>query len=393
MKTLTNSSSPQDGAADGQSAADAVSPPVLRRARREDVPALAAFEERVFATDRISARSFRDFVEKPSASLFVAEAGGALAGYALVLFRAGTSVARLYSIAVAPAFSRRGIARMMLARVEEEARDHGALFLRLEVRADNMGAITLYRAAGYREFGRFLDYYEDHQAALRLEKALIGRHPPVARSVPYFPQTTEFTCGPAAMAMAMAALDPGIAPTRALELTLWREATTIFMTSGHGGCEPVGMAVALKKRGFDTSVWLNQRPPLFLDGVRTPSKRAVMMVVQDTFREEAQALGLAIHERPLGRDDLVAALDRGLCAIVLISAWRMYHERYPHWLLVYGHDERSVFAHDPWIEPDEHETVVAKAHIAIPWPEFEAMSAYGRTRLRAAVLVGRERTA
>lgn len=361
----------------------------IRRACKDDLPRLAALEESVFAGDRLSPRSFRDMVERRSASMLAAERDGLVVGYALVLYRTGTSIARLYSIAVDPGAARGGIGRRLLAAVEDDARARGALFLRLEVRQDNRPAIALYKSAGYQEFDRLADYYADHETALRLEKSLIAHHRPVARDAPYYAQTTEFTCGPAAMAMAMAALEPGLVPTRALELTLWREATTIFMTSGHGGCDPVGMAVALKRRGFSTGVWLNQRPPLFLDGVRTADKRTVMTIVQETFRAEAEALGVPIAERALTRDELVAALESGACAIVLISAWRMYHERYPHWILVYGHDERTVFAHDPFIDPDRHEAAIAKAHIAIPWPEFDAMSAYGRSRLRAAVLVGK----
>jgi ribosomal protein S18 acetylase RimI-like enzyme len=364
-------------------------PATIRRARRDDIPALSRIEDAAFAVDRISPRSFREFVEKRSARLLVAERDGLVVGYALVLYRAGTAVARLYSLAVDPALGGSGIGRCLVEAAAEDARGRGALFLRLEVRPDNAAAIRLYERLGFRAFGRYLDYYEDHSAALRLEKSLVGKHMPAGREVTYYAQTTEFTCGPAAMAMAMRALDPATALGRPLELTLWREATTIFMTSGHGGCEPVGMAVALRKRGFRTSVWVNQPPPFFLDGVRTADKREVMLIVQETFAAEATALGVPIHDRPLARDDLVAAIDGGYCAIVLISPWRMYHERYPHWILLYGYDARTVFAHDPWIEPDEHETAIAKAHLAIPWSEFEAMSAYGRSRLRAAVLVGK----
>lgn len=363
----------------------------VRRAHRDDVAALTRIEAAVFAADRLSARSFRDFIESRTASLLVAARGDEVLGYALVLTRAGTAVARLYSIAVGPAAAGTGVGRHLLAAAEDDARGRGALFLRLEVRPDNVAAIGLYRSSGYVEFGRHLDYYADHSAALRLEKPLVGHHPPAGRDVPYYGQTTEFTCGPSAMLMAIAALDPAAAPAdRAAELTLWREATTIFMTSGHGGCDPVGMAVALRRRDLAASVWLSQPPPLFLDGVRSAEKQTVMRLVQETFAAEAERLGVPVHPRALARDDLAAALDGGMCAIVLISPWRMYHERCPHWILVYGHDERTVFAHDPWVDPDDHDGALAKAHLAIPWKEFEAMSVYGRSRLRAAVLVARK---
>lgn len=370
----------EDATADGRT--------VLRDACRTDVPAMVAIENAAFDGDRISARSFREFVDARSAELIVAEAGTALLGYALVLFRSGTAVARLYSLAVDPAARGQGIGRRLLGAVEERARERGALFLRLEVRIDNAVAAGLYRRAGYRAFRRLHDYYEDHADALRFEKPLLGHHSPAGRHVPYFAQTTDFTCGAAAMVMALAALDPAVQPSKQLELSLWREATTIFMTSGHGGCDPVGIAVALARRGLNASVWTSEPPPFFLDGVRTPAKREVMRIVQEGFVADAARLGVPLHPRALARDDIIAAIDGGMCAVVLISGWRMYHERAPHWVLVYGHDARAVFMHDPWIDPDEHDAAIAKAHLAVPWPEFDAMTAYGRTRLRAAVLVG-----
>jgi len=361
---------------------------VLRPATRLDVAALARLEAAVFEADRISGRSFREFVDGRSSAVIAAEDGGRIVGYALVLFRAGTAVARLYSLAVDARERGRGVGERLLDAAEAVARDREALFLRLEVRADNAAAAALYAKAGYRTFGRHLDYYEDHTDALRLEKPLLGHAPAAGRAVPYFAQTTDFTCGAAAMAMAMAALDPAVLLSRQLEFALWREATTIFMTSGHGGCDPVGMAVALARRGFRASVWTSVPPPFFLDGVRTPAKREVMEIVQAGFAADAAALGVPLHPRPLFRDDIVAAIDGGMCLIVLISGWRMYHERAPHWVLVYGHDTHAVFVHDPWIDPDGQDAAIAKAHLAVPWPEFEAMTAYGRSRLRAAVLVG-----
>src|SRR5262245_65467198 len=81
----------------------------VRPARATDLAGLVAVENEVFATDRISRRSFRNFLGSPHAVLIVAEIDGALAGYALVLFRSTAGVARVYSIAVAPHRGRSGI--------------------------------------------------------------------------------------------------------------------------------------------------------------------------------------------------------------------------------------------------------------------------------------------
>src|SRR6202049_2374795 len=101
----------------------------LRPARLADVDALANLEQRVFRGDRVSRRGFRRFVRSPRAALMVAEEDGVLAGYALVLFREGRCIARLYSIAVAPQFAKRGLGSALLSAAEEAAiaRDRSAM--------------------------------------------------------------------------------------------------------------------------------------------------------------------------------------------------------------------------------------------------------------------------
>jgi ribosomal protein S18 acetylase RimI-like enzyme len=104
-----------------------------------------------------------------------------LVGYALVLLRRTTTLARLYSLAVAPDFQGGGIGRLLLAAAERRAYDVGCTRLRLEVRPDNPAALQCYRTAGYREVGRRSDYYADHSAALRFEKRLADDVPSCRR--------------------------------------------------------------------------------------------------------------------------------------------------------------------------------------------------------------------
>ena len=94
---------------------------IIRPATGADLEALVALEQHAFATDRISRRGFRRFVGSDSAAVLVAEIDGCLAGYALVLFRAGNAIARLYSIAVAPTFAGRGVGATLLAAAEAAA--------------------------------------------------------------------------------------------------------------------------------------------------------------------------------------------------------------------------------------------------------------------------------
>jgi [ribosomal protein S18]-alanine N-acetyltransferase len=149
-----------------------MSEPMIRPARLSDLDAILRLEDKVFAGDRLSRRSLRGFLRSPSQPLLAAFCDDKLAGYALVALRAGSRVARLYSIAVDPDLGRRGVGRALLQACEHYAHRHGRHALRLEVRHDNEAAIALYERFNYRRFGRRENYYDDGAPALRLEKAL-----------------------------------------------------------------------------------------------------------------------------------------------------------------------------------------------------------------------------
>jgi ribosomal protein S18 acetylase RimI-like enzyme len=370
----------------------------IRKARQSDALAIAALEREAFSGDRLSARSIRDLINSKSASVFVAcelpqvggrrgDANSAIFGSSVVLFRRTTSVARLYSVAVRPEARGLGIARALVGAAEEEARRRRELFMRLEVRSDNQAAIGLYEKLGYHQFGRYLDYYEDHADALRFEKSLVGSPPRTKRLIPYYHQTTTFTCGPSALMMAMAALGSNEPLSRELEFQLWREATSIYLISAPGGCDPLGMAVTAARRGFKAEVHVNQPGPYFIDQRKGEQRRDVMEEAQGIFIRQAEALGIPIRHKPLDLEHLLAALDRGAVAVVLISTHRMYGDRTPHWIVAYAHDSDYIFAHDPWVGREHLEMPAQKAGIAIPLPEFERMSVWGRSRLKAAIIL------
>lgn len=145
----------------------------LRDARPADLPGLLALEAG-FPGDRLSSRQYRYHLGNPRARLRVLVVGGEVVGSSLTLFRAGSTRARLYSIAVDPAWRGRGLGTRLLADAEAGARARGCRYLRLEVRADNAAAITLYEEAGYRRIGRIARYYEDGAGAWRYERGLAG---------------------------------------------------------------------------------------------------------------------------------------------------------------------------------------------------------------------------
>lgn len=135
-------------------------PPTFRTARAADLPGLLALESR-FPGDRLSARQFRHHLDNPRARLRVAAGPHGLLGYHLLLTRAGSAWARLYSLVVDPAAQGRGLGRALLADAESQARRAGCAGLRLEVRQDNVAAHALYATAGYQRLAALPGYYQD----------------------------------------------------------------------------------------------------------------------------------------------------------------------------------------------------------------------------------------
>ncbi|HTN34295.1 MAG TPA: GNAT family N-acetyltransferase/peptidase C39 family protein [Marinobacter sp.] len=365
----------------------------LRQAVSTDLDAIVHLEEICFSGDRISRRSFRRFLEMPRDRLIIALLNGELVGYCLVLMNAATRLARIYSIAVSPAVRGQGAGKKLVQEAEREAVAAGRIVMRLEVREDNASAINLYRNLGYRQFGTYRDYYDDHGTALRFERRILYYEPTHEfTAVPYYPQTTDFSCGPAALIMAMAALDEQQPLCSLEELKLWREATTIYMLAGHGGCGPHGLALAAWKRGFHASAWINMEGALFKDTVRSEEKKRVLELVHQGFLHDISQTGIELHHNPLTIEGLEEALYQGRIPIILISTWQLNRSRVPHWVTVCAIDDQFVYLHDPEIDTKDGETIADKQYLPIDRRVFEKIARYGGQHpLQAAVIIGPKR--
>ncbi len=366
---------------------------LIRSATMMDLESLVAIEQTCFDSDRLSKRSFRYHLQQENNLLLVVEQAQQLVAYVLIFLRSGTSLARLYSIAVLPSCHGKGIGRQLLEEAEEQCAELGRMFMRLEVRRDNQSAITLYQRMGYKEFGLYADYYEDHADALRLQKRIIPYErveehlAEPSQTVLYYGQTTDFTCGSASLMMAMKDMRPDFVMDQRTELQIWREATTIFMTSGHGGCGPHGLAYAASIRGFRAEVYINQKGPLFVEGVRSQSKKQILELVHLDFLEKLAELKVPIHHEVLTLGRMLQMLEQGALPIVLISTYRFDRRKAPHWVLVVDMDEQFVYINDPDYEDDQPNDFLDRHYLPIPKASFESMLQFGQNRLRCTVMV------
>jgi len=110
------------------------------------------------ATRAWSAQEFADLVARPG-TFAVGDTN------CFCLIRSVLDEAEVLTIATDPAQRRKGLARSVLQRAEEQARDGGAKEIFLEVAEDNLAAISLYTSSGYRQIGRRPGYYLPKDAA------------------------------------------------------------------------------------------------------------------------------------------------------------------------------------------------------------------------------------
>lgn len=356
-----------------------------RSAKDSDIPRLVALENSSFDSDKLSKRNFKYFIGLSHGEILVQELDHKVIGYGILLFHRGTALARLYSFAVDQSFRGKGLGKKLLAKLEQLAKDKGSTYLRLEVKVSNKKAIMLYEKSGYRKFGTKKDYYQDHTDAQCYEKKIRKLSGKIIKGpkVPYYQQTTEFSCGPSSLIMAMKALDKKIKVDRELEFDIWREATTIFMTSGHGGCGPHGLALAAHRRGFEVELFINSSAPLFVDGVRSEYKKEIIKLVQKNFEKKIKKEKIPVYKDEYDWETIKEIFSNGGIPILLISAYRLTETKAPHWIALTAMEEDYIYFHDP--DVGGNQTPVDNINVPVRRDEFELMAKYGSHQVKSIV--------
>lgn len=358
---------------------------LLRQALPSDLPQLIQIEEHAFGGDKISARQMKRFINSPLDCLLVADLDGILAGYALLLFHRGTRLARLYSLAVSHGFRGRNFAFELLKKCEQTVVDRGYIILRLEVRNDNVAAKNLYFKMGYKVLKTLVHYYDDLADGVRMYKRLDPPGPSKMIKMPLYVQTTPFTCGAACLMMAISALNRGYQPSRIEELSIWREATTIFMTSGHGGCSVHGLALAALKRGLNIEVYSQSHSVPFIDSVRDSKKKEVIRIVHSDFCQQLAKQGVLINNATPSLAQLRHWLDKDYVVLLMISTYRFNGEKGPHWIVLSGYNEQFMFIHDPFIEAQKD--AINALYVPISQPELMQVMQYGKQKQVSCIVV------
>jgi ribosomal protein S18 acetylase RimI-like enzyme len=363
----------------------------IRPAKIGDISALVELENKCFDYDQLGRRNFHWMIKNAHSIFLVIDYDKQLLGYGLVLINSGTSLARLYSICTLDEYQGHGLASKLIANLEQRAsEDEDCAYLRLEVKSDNKPAIKLYEKLGYKKFTVKEHYYDDGRAAFCYEKRIRTiKHKP-RLDVPYYQQKMDFTCGPSCLLMALKTFNPKYEFSLSNELQIWREATTIFMTQGHGGCGPHGLALSAWRRGYKAELYLSHQNALFIDTVRSQQKKDVIELVQKDFEKKIEETKIKVHKKRITLPDIKEILKNGGIPIILITTYHFDNNRVPHWVVITAYDDGFVYIHDPdQDDEDQHEGIISKAHIPIQEEQFLKIARWGSSKISAAVVVSR----
>ena len=169
--------------------------------------------------------------------------------------------------------------------------------------------------------------------------------------VPYYQQSSEFSCGPACVLMVMKHFEPRLEIGRDLEFEIWRQCNMI----GTKGADPYGLSVPLIDAGYEVHLLTQRRKvidpapwkrrllrhfsaddiELSLFGVKQNQKRALRRHLQ------------VIFKRPVV-GDVVRGVREDFVPIALVHMGVVHSLNIPHWVVVTNVDEESVVFNDPY---------------------------------------------
>lgn len=129
---------------------------IVRNMKQEDIPFTVELEKELFSDAWTELGLVNTLHYRPDTS-FVAEIGGEPAGY--LFFMAAADEGELLRIGVSPRYRRQGIARALLAHMDEFVRENGIYSVWLEVREHNEAARSLYEKTGFVIQGYRKKYY------------------------------------------------------------------------------------------------------------------------------------------------------------------------------------------------------------------------------------------
>ena len=141
---------------------------LIRRALKEDLPALAEIELEHPAYPAWGLKGFQGELSNRNAVTLLAEDGKKICGF--LNFWIVRPEVQLNAVVVSKAGARHGTASGLLSKMYEYAKKNACLQVDLEVSAANLPAIKLYEKHGFFVVGRRPKFYNHSEDALLMRK-------------------------------------------------------------------------------------------------------------------------------------------------------------------------------------------------------------------------------
>lgn len=171
-------------------------------------------------------------------------------------------------------------------------------------------------------------------------------------NIPFYPQSTSFTCDPACVMMVLKYFNRKIKLDRNLEFDIWRESYGI----GIPGCMPQGLAYSALLRGLNAILICKK------EGLIQVSNKLAQKEVKENWKESKEVSlftckellkksikkGMDFVNKDPDLKDVEEALNNNQIPIVMIHMNLLHKEDSPHWIVVTGMDDGNVWINDPY---------------------------------------------
>jgi ribosomal-protein-alanine acetyltransferase len=143
---------------------------IIETAQIRHLDKLYEIEKECFETEAFSKQQIAGLLAYYNSISLVAKENDNIVGFIIgtVRFERNALTGHVLTVDVSPACRKKGVGAKLLRKMESLFREKGVRVCRLEVREDNVAALSLYRKLGYRKVATLKNYYgEAHGIYLR----------------------------------------------------------------------------------------------------------------------------------------------------------------------------------------------------------------------------------
>ncbi|RUX05398.1 hypothetical protein EOA35_07835, partial [Mesorhizobium sp. M8A.F.Ca.ET.023.01.1.1] len=181
----------------------------------------------------------------------------------------------------------------------------------------------------------------------------------------YWPQTTDFTCGPSCLLMA----------------------AQLLGVKGQPGCSPEGLGLAALRLGLETTIYQYDALELLQDECEAVEHKLIMRAVVESDRVHFLQAGGEMKLALPGEEDLRRHMARGNVLLCLVKELEDDGSLALHWVVLADIGVRSVLVLDPWNQDTPDPVRLERFSIK----DFLGRISHGGERRGAVLALGKRR--